>query len=94
MTLHIIGDRKSGFMKTYAFRVVVEPDEDKWHAYCPVLLEKGAATWGDTEEEAFHNIQEVVQMVVDELVRDGEKVPLGPSTEVQPLQETMVSVTL
>jgi hypothetical protein len=28
-------------MKTYLFRLVVEPDEDRWVAYCPVLEEKG-----------------------------------------------------
>jgi len=33
-------------MKTYIFKVVVEPDEDRWHAYCPVLEDKGGATWG------------------------------------------------
>jgi hypothetical protein len=25
-------------MKTYTFKVVVEPDEDRWHAYCPALV--------------------------------------------------------
>lgn len=59
-------------MKTYLFRVVVEPDEDRWHAYCPALEEKGAATWGYTEEEALKNIQEVVHMVVRSLIRHGE----------------------
>ena len=33
-------------MKTYSFKVVVEPDEDAqgnpaWHAYCPALVERG-----------------------------------------------------
>ena len=37
-----------GYMKTYTFRVVVEPDQDfdgnpsGWHAYCPVLEQRGA----------------------------------------------------
>jgi predicted RNase H-like HicB family nuclease len=39
-------------MKSYLFRVVVEPDEDRWHAYCPALDKYGAATWGYTKEEA------------------------------------------
>ncbi len=52
-------------MNTYAFKVVVEPDDDRWHAYCPALSEWAAATWGDTEEEAYQNIQDVVQMVVE-----------------------------
>ena len=24
-------------MKTYTFKVIVEPDEKRWHAYCPLL---------------------------------------------------------
>ena len=55
-------------MKTYTFRVIVEPDEDCWTAYCPVLERYGAATWGYTKEEALKNIQEVVEMVVEELI--------------------------
>ena len=33
-------------MKTYVFRVVIEPDEDRWSAHCPALHTYGAATWG------------------------------------------------
>ena len=55
-------------MKSYVFKVVVEPDQDGWHAYCPVLEDRGAATWGYTEEEALKNIQEVLQLVVGELI--------------------------
>jgi predicted RNase H-like HicB family nuclease len=65
-------------MKTYIFRVVVEPDEDRWHAYCPALEEYAAATWGYTKEEGLKNIQEVVQMVIEELIEDGEPIPEFP----------------
>jgi len=58
-------------MRTYTFKVVVEPDDGRWHAHCPALDRYGAATWGDTEEEAFRNIREVVQLVVEELREDG-----------------------
>ena len=67
-------------MKSYIFRVVVEPDEDVWRAYVPELEAKGAATWGHTKEEALRNIQEVAQIVIEELVEDGE--PLPPSVTV------------
>ena len=59
-------------MKTYIFGVVVEPDEDRWHAYCPALEKYAATTWGYTEEEAFENIGEVVQMIIEELLEDGK----------------------
>ena len=77
-------------MKTYTFKVVVEPDEDRFHAYCPALQQQVAATWGHTEEEALKHIHEVVQMVVEELLKDGESIPAG----VEIREETLVSVTV
>jgi len=59
-------------MKAYLFDVVVEPDDDKWHAYCLALEKYAATTWGNAEQEAYKNIYEVVQMVVDELIEDGK----------------------
>ena len=48
-------------MKTYAFRVVVEPDEGGFHSYCPALRRFGAVTQGATAAAALKNINEVVQ---------------------------------
>lgn len=62
-------------MRQYVFEVIVEPDEDRWHAYCPALESQGAATWGGSRDEAIAHIREVVQMVVEELVADGIPVP-------------------
>jgi predicted RNase H-like HicB family nuclease len=76
-------------MKTYLFKVVVEPDDDRWTAYCPALLQQGASTWGYTQEEALKHIEEVVRMVVRELIEDGEPVP----EDVQISPEPLVSVT-
>ena len=60
---------------TYTFTVVVEPDEDAWHAYCPALQSYGAATWGASREEALRHIREVVGMVVAELIEDRVELP-------------------
>lgn len=81
-------------MKTYSFKVVVEPDDNRWHAYCPALEKYGAATWGNTREEAIKHIQEVVRMVVDELLEDGEQIPEGPEEQVQVSLEPKVAVTI
>ncbi len=54
-------------MKSYIFPVAIERDEDVWRAYVPELEEKGAATWGHTQDEALKNLQEVVQMVIEEM---------------------------
>ena len=55
-------------MKTYMFGVVVEPDEDRWVAYCLALEEYATTTWGYTREEAPQHIHEAVSMVLQELV--------------------------
>ena len=62
-------------VKSYVFSVVLEQDEDVWRAYVPELEEKGAATWGKTKEEALKNIQEVAQMVIEVMLKDGEALP-------------------
>jgi predicted RNase H-like HicB family nuclease len=62
-------------MKTYTFKVVVEPDEGGYHAYCPALRRLGAVTQGATEAEALANITEVVRIIVDELRQDGQPLP-------------------
>ena len=77
-------------MKTYIFRVVVEPNEDRWSAHCPALEHLGAATWGYTREEALKHIDEVVHMIVAELIEEGEPIP----EDVQVSQEPLVSVTV
>jgi len=62
-------------MRTYTFEIVIEPDEDRWVVYSPLLKEKGGATWGYTKEEALKNINEVLEMVVESMIEDGEPVP-------------------
>ncbi len=80
-------------MKTYTFPVIVEPDGDRWHAYCPDLERYGAATWGHSQAEALHHIQEVVEMVIEELQEDGALIP-NPSLGVGVQAGTQVSVTV
>jgi predicted RNase H-like HicB family nuclease len=81
-------------MKTYIFKVIVEPDETAWSAYCPALLKHGAATWGKTQEEALRNINEVIQMVIESLIDHGEPIPEGPADSVQVSNEARVAVTV
>ena len=81
-------------MKTYVFRVVVEPDEDRWFAYCPSLKNNGGATWGYTKKEALKNIREVVQMTIESMIEHGEKIPEEPKEEVKGFPEPSVAVTV
>ena len=81
-------------METYTFKVIVEPDENRWHAYCPLLEQYGAATWGISQEEALKHIEKVVRMVAEELAQDGVPLPESPKEEVAVFQDTRVAVTL
>lgn len=71
-------------MKTYIFPIALEEADDAWHVYVPGLEELGAATWGRTRDEALRNIQEVVQIIVEELLEDGEDLPEMVSVSDQP----------
>jgi predicted RNase H-like HicB family nuclease len=79
-------------MKTYSFKVVVESDGGRWHAYCTALVQQGGATWGYTKEEALKNIHEVIQMVVESLIEHGQAVPEEPSDQVQVFAGPQVAV--
>jgi predicted RNase H-like HicB family nuclease len=87
-------------VRTYNFKVVVEPDEDfdgnpsGWHAYCPVLESQGASTWGETEAEAIKNINAVVRMVLESMLEHGELIPEEPADQVQVTLEPRVAVTV
>jgi predicted RNase H-like HicB family nuclease len=70
---------------TYTFKIVVEPDENRWRAYHPALEAQGAATWGYTREEALQNIREVLEMIVAELVEEGVPVPANVAVSEEPL---------
>ena len=77
-------------MTTYTFKVVVEPDEGRWRAFCPSLEAQGASTWGHTREEALRHIHEVLEMIAAELVEEGKPVP----NDVQVSDEPLVAVTV
>lgn len=87
-------------MKTYNFKVVVEPDEDfdgnpsGWRAYCPVLETKGASTWGATQAEALKSIDAVIHLVVGSMLEHGEPLPEKPGDEVEVTVEPRVAVTV
>jgi predicted RNase H-like HicB family nuclease len=85
---------KTPEMQTYAFKVVVEPDDVGFFALCPALRKYGAVTQGKTEEEALRNIHEVVRMVVDELREDGIPLPGASADEVEVFDDVRVAVTI
>ena len=66
------------------FEVVIEPDDGRFHAYCPIL--RGCHTWGHTEAEAFFYIEDAVKLYLKSLIEDGEPIPgIGRVKAVTPL---------
>lgn len=61
------------YMKTYTFRVIIEPDGKAFHGYVPIL--RGCHTCGKTLEETKKNLKEAIKCHVQGLVRDGENIP-------------------
>lgn len=86
-------------VKTYTFKVVIEEDpfEDgrmAYHAYVPVLRNKGASTWGYTPEEALKNLREVTELVIESLRHHNEEVPTEPAKEVRVSDKPLITVTI
>lgn len=75
-------------MTTYQFTVVIEPDEDAFHAYVPAL--PGCHTFGDTIDEARLNIAEAINLHIEGMLADGEDIPV----EREPVFITRLSVPL
>ena len=81
-------------MKTYTFQVIIEPDEDRWQAYCPELVQYGGATWGYTREEAEQNIREVLVMVLETMVEDNDPIPETAAENGLAPASNLVAVTI
>lgn len=61
-------------MKTYTYRIIIEPDENKtYHAYVPAL--PGCHTWGESIEAARKNIKDAMDAYLRSLIADGERIP-------------------
>ena len=61
-------------MKKRAWKIslVIEPDEDEFHAYCPAL--KGLHTCGDTEDEVLLNAFNACIAYIESMKKHNEKV--------------------
>jgi len=57
-------------------RVIVEPDEDGFHAYCPAF--KGLHVDGASAGEALQNAGEAALVYLNSLTANQEPLPIGP----------------
>ena len=58
----------------YIYRVVIEPDEDRYYARIPML--PGCYTWGRSYEEALKNIKEALEVWLEVKKEEGEPIPI------------------
>ena len=60
-------------LNTYIFEIIIEPDEEGFHVYCPLL--KGCHTWGKDRKEAMKNIEEAVELYIEDMLEAGDPLP-------------------
>ncbi len=66
--------------KVREFTVVLEPDEEGFHVYCPAL--KGCHSWGETKEQALDNIAEAIQLWLETAERRNIPIPMLETVKV------------
>jgi predicted RNase H-like HicB family nuclease len=59
--------------------IIVEPDDDGYHAFCPAL--KGLHVSGQTEKEAVKNAADGAILYLESLIKHGDPIPVGVATE-------------
>jgi predicted RNase H-like HicB family nuclease len=82
-------------MKSYVFKVLVEPDKcedgrEAWHGSCPAL--KGCHTWGHTYEATLANLREAIDLYVQDLIEAREPIPEHRDTIELPEPAVVVNV--
>lgn len=73
-------------MEKVQYTVVIEPDEEAYHAFVPAL--PGCHTFGATVDEARANIIEAMELHVEAMLEDGEPIPI----EKEPLFITRLTI--
>lgn len=58
----------------YIYRVVIEPDEDRYQAEVPAL--PGCYSWGYTYEEALKSVKEAIELWLEVKKEAGEPIPV------------------
>ena len=59
--------------------IIIEPDDAQFHAFCPAL--KGLHVGGRTEKEALKNVTDAAMLYLESLIRHGDPIPVGVTTE-------------
>ena len=66
----------------FQVEIIVEPDGDEYHSYCPAL--KGLHACGETVEEALSNARDAATAYIESLIKHGDPIPVGVVIDVPP----------
>ena len=66
-------------MKTYTYRIIIEPDGKSFHGYVPAL--PGCHTFGRTIPETRKHIKDAISTYIQSLIDDKEFIPEDKSFE-------------
>jgi predicted RNase H-like HicB family nuclease len=66
----------------FTIDIVVEPDDDRFHAFCPAL--KGLHVDGRTEREALKNAIDGAALYLESSLKHGDPIPVGVTVEHVP----------
>jgi predicted RNase H-like HicB family nuclease len=64
----------------FQVEIIVEPDGDEYHAYCPVL--KGLHACGETVDEALSNARDAATAYIESLIKHDDPIPVGAVIDV------------
>ena len=71
--------RENAMVKSYTYRVIIEPDGKQFHGYVPAL--PGCHTFGTNLEETRKNLRDAIGLYLESLQSLGEKAPEDRSFE-------------
>ena len=66
-------------MAHVTYRTIIEPDGKYFHGYAPAL--SGCHTFGKTIAQTQKHLREAIELYLESLVADGERVPQDASFE-------------
>jgi len=67
-------------MTSLKYEIIIEPDGDSFHGYCPTF--PGLHTCGKTEEETLANVITAIKAYRLSLLKHGVPVPISKSIEI------------
>ena len=71
----------------YVYRLVIEPDADRFYAEIPAL--PGCHSWGYSYKEALRNIKEALELWLEVKKEAGEPIPIEDPSDIREAELTV-----